>query len=234
MSEPFTAQRPRARWSALWQPPSAEARLVAAIGALALLGLSASALALSPLFMPAVYSVSSQTLSEAAAQALPNGWVARLGFLTFGQAVLWLAAAFQDRWARIAWWPHALFGVFMMGAAAFSQRPWIEGAPADEFEDALHALMATAMGFAFALGTAARYLQRRIEREPGGTFDFVALAASVALPLAMITMPAYAGFAQRAMFAVAYLWYGLEALRVLRAHLRSTNGPPESGRAWSP
>jgi hypothetical protein len=210
-----TGSRPSAA-RALWKPAGNEAERVAAFGALALLGLSASALALCALAMPPDYSVQTHRLSEAAAQGTPNGWIARLGFLTFGQAVLWLAAAYQYRWARIAWWPHALFGVFMMGAAAFSEAPWLSGIAADVAEGRLHSSVAIAMGFAFTIGTIARFIQRRRASEGGGTFDVLAAAASTLLPLLMLAAPNYIGITQRVMFAISYAWYAREALQILR------------------
>lgn len=52
-------------------------------------------------------------------------------------------------------WLHAAFGVLLAASAAFSTRPWREGAAFDRTEDALHSVAGTAMGFAFALGAVA-------------------------------------------------------------------------------
>jgi hypothetical protein len=200
----------------LWAPPSAEAQLVAAVGAMLLMALSAAALTFAPLALPAAYSVAQQGLNEAASQGLPQAWITRLGFLTFGQAVLWLAAAFQHRWARIVWWPHALFGVFMMATATFSARPWLPGVATDEFEAGLHTFVFTAAAVVFAIGTAARAMQRSRERETGSLFDACAAACCMLALLAASLLPDGAGYVQRALFAVAYLWYGREAVSALR------------------
>ncbi len=199
-----------------WQPPSPEAQIVAAVGALLLMGLAATALAIAPIWLPPDYSPIRQSVSDAAAQSLPNAWISRLGFLTFGQAVLWLAAAFQHRWARIAWWPHALFGVFMMAAATFSARPWLPQVATDEFEAGLHTFAVTAWGIAFALGTAARGAQRWREREAGSAFDFGAAVVSVLLPLAALALPERLGILQRALLLLAFAWYAREAVTALR------------------
>ena len=42
--------------------------------------------------------------------------------------------------------------------------------------------------------------------------DLVAVGAAIFVPLAMSFLPDWDGLLQRLMFAVAYLWYGLELL----------------------
>jgi TRAP-type C4-dicarboxylate transport system permease small subunit len=49
---------------------------------------SALALALAPLLLPTSYSWVAHTTSESAAQGVPGSWLARVGFLVFGAAVL--------------------------------------------------------------------------------------------------------------------------------------------------
>jgi hypothetical protein len=39
------------------------------------------------------------------------------------------------------------------------------------------------------------------------------LVAATAIPLAMIALPEWDGLLQRGIFAISYLWFGLEALR---------------------
>lgn len=76
-------------------------RRYGALVAIALLGVSAAALAVAPAFMPDGYRWGVHTASESAAQGLEGAWVARLGFLTFGfGALLSVATASRARWAR--------------------------------------------------------------------------------------------------------------------------------------
>ncbi|RBY80790.1 DUF998 domain-containing protein [Blastococcus sp. TF02A-26] len=119
------------------------------------------------------------------AQTVDGAWLARLGFL-------------------------------MAAAAAFSHRPWQPGRDFDRTEDLLHSVAATTMGIAFAAGVVATaVLAARRGRRRARVLDAVALAASVVLPLGMSALPEADGVLQRLMFAVAYVWYGREAL-VLR------------------
>lgn len=183
--------------------------------ALAVVGLVASvfALAAAPFLMPEGYSWTSNTISESAAQGLPGAWMARLGFVLFGLSVILLAVLCRRHWGPWATGLHATFGALMTATAAFSHRPWITGQVFDRTEDLLHSVTATAMGFAFAFGVVAAALWHNRARGRRRGLDFVAVVASVAIPLAMSVWPDSQGVVQRLMFAVAYTWYGVEAIR---------------------
>jgi hypothetical protein len=189
--------------------PGNPGRTTAAI--LSLLLLSAAALLTAPWLMPPGYSWLTHTTSESAAQALEGAWLARLGFILFGLAVVWLASFKVPVWARTAVWFHLAFGVCMVGTAAFSHAPWLEGIPFDPVEDFLHSLTATVMGFAFAFGVVVRFLQREKRDRVGRLLDVTAVAAATILPILMATQPEIIGLLQRTMFSIAYIWYGREA-----------------------
>lgn len=195
------------------------------VGVLLLLFVSALSLLGAPLVMPEGYSWLSNTTSESGAQGVAGAWLARLGFLTFGLAVLWLAAYMRSVWARGVKWLHAAFGAFMTATAAFSHRPWVANIPYDPVEDYLHSFTATAMGFAFALGVLVRLLQRERHDCYGRAFDLAALVVATVIPVLMLYLPTMDGLIQRLMFVTAYLWYGNEALRV-RAHARVACNKP--------
>jgi Protein of unknown function (DUF998) len=186
----------------------------ASFAVVAVLCLSALALAIAPAFMPAGYDWMGQTTSESGAQALAGAWVARLGFLTFGLAVILLTVQARVAWPRGAVWLHAGFGIAMTATAAFSHRPWSADVPFDAVEDALHSLAATGMGFAFAGGVVVRLVQRRRQQVSGWELDLAAVLAATLLPLAMRALPAQDGLLQRTMMLIAYLWYAREALRL--------------------
>lgn len=170
-----------------------------------------SALALAPALMPEGYSWLTHTTSESAAQGVRGAWLARLGFMLLGLAVLWLCVALATVWAPGATWLHGAFAVFMLATAAFSTRSWVRGAPFDPAEDFLHSLAATAMGFAFAFGVLARLLQRARTRARGRPLDALAISAATLVPLIMQWLAPLEGLLQRLMFAIAYLWYGVES-----------------------
>lgn len=185
-----------------------------ALSVLLLLAVSALSLLVAPLLMPESYSWLSNTTSESGAQGVKGAWLSRLGFLTFGLSVLFLAASMRYIWARWVKWLHTAFGVFMTATAVFSHRSWLAHAAFDPVEDSLHSFTATAMGFAFALGVLVRFLQRERHDMYSKVFDIAALVAATLIPILMLYLPALDGLIQRLMFMTAYLWYGNEALRI--------------------
>jgi hypothetical protein len=82
------------------EPASAQGSL-AVVGVLACLAASAAALAVAPILMPTSYSWVAHTTSESAAQGVPGAWLARLGFVTFGFAVLAVAGLARHLWGRL-------------------------------------------------------------------------------------------------------------------------------------
>lgn len=174
-------------------------------------------LILAPLPLPPDYSWISHTTSEAAAQALPGAWLARLGFLLFGLAVIWIASSQGRRWGPWGLIAHLTFGVLMVATAVFSHCPIDPELACDQAEDLLHSVSATVMGFAFALGVVSTAVHRRGSSVPRWAFDALAVAASIVIPLSMGTWAEYAGALQRLMFLIAYAWYAAEAIGLRRA-----------------
>ena len=177
-----------------------------------LLFVSALLLFLAPLAMPPGYSWLSNAISESAAQGLRHAWIARLGFLCFGFAVLWLASYKKTVWARSVYLMQLVFALFMIGTAAFSHKPWLAGVSVDYTEDLLHSITATGMGFAFAFGVVLRFMQRDRNEILSRIFDVIAILAAIALTPIGGCLPSIAGLLQRVMFAVAYLWFAYEAI----------------------
>jgi hypothetical protein len=172
---------------------------------------SAIALGLAPALMPGDYSWLTHGTSESAAQGVSGVWLARLGFVLWGLAVLWLASRSARRWGRAATALHLVFGVAMTSAAAFSTRSWRAGADFDATEDLLHSIAANVIGFAFALGVLALIIRQLRAQVPPRRFDLVAVGAAALLPIGMSIWGDVDGVLQRLMFVVAYVWYALEA-----------------------
>ncbi|NNC41487.1 MAG: DUF998 domain-containing protein [Acidimicrobiia bacterium] len=178
----------------------------------ALLGGSAVCIALAPLLMADSYSIIEHSISESAGQGIQGAWLARTGFLLLGFAVLivaGLAAARWGLWGRIA---HRLYGVSMIAVAAFAHMPW-EEVPYDEFEDFLHSVGANLVGFSFTVGVLLVSLRRGPGHRWAQIYDGIAVGAAFVIPMIMFSVDGIAGVVQRTMFAIGYLWYGMEAIR---------------------
>jgi hypothetical protein len=99
----------------------------------------------------------------------------------------------------------------------FSSRSWEADATFNVTEDLLHSIAATVMGFAFAVGAAAVGL--RTPRSPATgqlVVHVAAVAAAILIPLGMVMFPSADGLLQRAMFAIAYAWFGAQAFLLSR------------------
>ena len=178
----------------------------------ALLAVSAVLLAVAPLLMPASYSWIDNGISESAAQGVDGSWAARMGFLVFGLAVIWLSSLRAMVWQPVGRLLHLGFGICMLAVAAFSSKPWAPDAVYLTSEDLLHSVFASIMGFAFIVGTTAVLMARRSQTGRVAWFDATAVAATSGLSLGMGAFPDISGSLQRLMFLVAYGWYGREAI----------------------
>lgn len=177
-----------------------------------MLVVSAACVAAAPILMPDSYSIVEHSVSESAAQGVEGAWLARTGLLLLGFAVLTLAGLAGRRWGKWGRAAHRSYGVAIIASAVFAHMPW-EQAPFDRFEDTLHSLASFAVGLAFVVGVIAVAVMRGTTWSPARVYDLVALVASVVIPLVMFNLTGVAGLVQRVMFAIAYIWYGMEALR---------------------
>lgn len=174
------------------------------------------ALLFAPLLMPASYDWIRHTTSESAAQGIHGAWLARLGFMLYGLAVLVLAMAQRHYWGRAALLLHASFGMGMIGNAVFASRPWLAGVAFDHTEDLLHSWMSGLVGTAFSLGVLAILFQRDKAARLAKSFDVVALGTSISVSLLMLLWADSNGLIQRIMFTVAYVWYAREAFIIVQ------------------
>jgi hypothetical protein len=176
-----------------------------------LLVLSALLLTVAPLAMPAGYSWRIHSISESAAQGLPFAWIARLGFVLYGLAVLKLSWGMKNCWSLVTRWLGFVFAFSLFGAALFSHRPWLPEVPADPREDLLHSIAASGMGTAFCIGVAWRLFTRERVDRIGRVFDTVALLVAICVSIFLGISTGCDGLAQRLMFIFGYLWFAREA-----------------------
>lgn len=183
---------------------------------LALLLASLICVAIAPALMPASYSPVEHSISESAGQGVNAAWVARLGFLFLGFAVLVLASIAGERWGFWGRLAHGAYGFSMIAVATFAHMPW-EDVPYDEFEDLLHSMAAFTVGIAFTVGVLIVTLRRSPGLLPARVFDWTAIAAAVVLPMVMFNVTGIGGIVQRVLFLIGYGWYGMEAVFSARA-----------------
>lgn len=172
-------------------------------------------LSVSPFFMPIDYSWIANTTSESAAQGLRNAWIARLGFVTFGLAVIWQSAYLKSGWSISVRCFHSIFGISMLFVAVFSKKHWNDSIVFDPIEDMLHSVFATVMGFAFSFGVLFSFFKKG--RDPWRKLlDVAAISISIVIPILMLYFRNIDGLIQRLMFGVSYFWYLRELMTTKR------------------
>lgn len=209
----------------LASPTTLRSRRFTAIAVIAMLAASVTCVALAPTLMPDSYSVVEHSISESAAQGIEGVWLARTGLLLFGFAVLVLAGSAGIRWGLPARVAHRTYGVSIIGAAAFAHMPW-EEIPYDKFEDFLHSVASFGVGFSFIAGVLLVTFNRTGVARGARAFDWLAILASFVIPMIMFNVTGIAGLVQRIMFAIAYVWYGWEALRSTTVDRAIATAPP--------
>ncbi|MFN0090397.1 MAG: DUF998 domain-containing protein [Acidimicrobiales bacterium] len=183
----------------------------------AMLAVSAGLVVAAPALMPPGYSWREHGISESAAQGVDGAWMARMAFLLFGLAVMWLAERRAAAWQLAGTVLHFSFGLCMLGVAAFSTKPWQEDMAYVRSEDLLHTIFASTMGLAFIAGTASVLFARRPQTRRAAAMDLLTALSTLGLSIGMGAFPGVYGVLQRLMFAVAYAWYGREALAAVNS-----------------
>jgi hypothetical protein len=180
-------------------------RLSNTAAATALIGIAGFVLAamIGPLFSHPDYSSIAHTMSELAGQAMPDAWIMRLGFVSFGLCTA-IAAALRLRDRPCTAVPLIIFGVAMMMAALWSNAPIDRAIAHSIHEDEVHSIAASLMGVAFAAASAARLWMNAFSLRDW--LSWFALATSIGLPLAMVAFPGVDGGLQRLMFAISFVW----------------------------
>lgn len=159
-----------------------------------------------PLLMPEGYSWIRNSISESGAQQVTGAWATRLGFLCFGLGAMLISITRTPQWGAVASWFMAIFAFLMLTVAAFSTRSWQPEASYDAWESILHSISASAMGFAYGIGTFLIALTGSSQSLCLRVFGFVATASSIVCPVLAAMDPSLGGVYQRIMFAIAIAW----------------------------
>jgi hypothetical protein len=149
------------------------------------------------------YSSVQHSLSELAGQGMPNAWIMRTGFASFGGAVL-VVSLMRLKNSLAVFGSLATFGTSMIVAAIFSHLPIVPILGGSIPEDEVHSLAATCMGTAFVASCGARLWQQR--RLGLDRLSLLGLIVSILIPIIMIQVKEVAGLVQRLMFLVSFVW----------------------------
>jgi hypothetical protein len=154
-----------------------------------------------PTYTVSGYSSMSNLISELAAQNTQGNYFMSAAFIALGTAIVFDGCRSFGRSLS----PFIAFGFFMLLAGVFGHKPITPGVPYSALAHSAHSALATAAGVSI---TVAFIWQAVREGEsPRRRVQAASLAiVCFALPLGMLSMPAYQGAIQRLMYAVVFLW----------------------------
>jgi hypothetical membrane protein len=129
------------------------------------------------LFAPPEYRWVDNSISELAAQGLPNGWIMRAGLAGFGPLLISVLARRMLTQKRVRW-PDtavALYALSILVTGIFSAGPFLEGVPFSAQEAQLHTVFASLAGFFLTLGILLALVQAPGARAKRGNTIFLLL-----------------------------------------------------------
>lgn len=177
-------------------------------------------------FVPPEYVWTQNTVSDLAAQGLPNQWIMQAGFIGFGVLLNlgFLQKSIATRKIGYPDIPVMVYGLAILVTGLFSTMPFIAGAGYSEQESNLHSLFAQIAGVFFIIGILYRLIiaPTAKERSFHTAFFLLVMGTSLAFGLSengMITLGK--GVIQRTLYLVSFVWLILSQWRYARSTTRS-------------
>lgn len=156
-----------------------------------------------PYFSTAGYSIIANTTSELGAQNTPNAWIMNITFGLLGLACI-IEGSIYLKSSRMHQFLLFLFGVSLILTALYHHAPIHQIMSYDIYEDKVHSVFASMVGFSFSLFSfSAIFIEETNSRR------LIALSIgflTTFLSILMGTLPAYAGIWQRLIFIVSFSW----------------------------
>jgi len=165
-------------------------------------GIAAFAIAVvaGPAYTVPGYSHVAHVVSELAAQNTPGNVLMSIAFVALGAGIVVDGLrAFSPRLV-----PFVAFGAFMALAGLFGHRPIGADVPYLPWVDATHSALASAAGVSITVAMGWQALRPRPPAQRAIAAGLAVLC--LALPLAMLALPAVQGAIQRAMYALVFAW----------------------------
>lgn len=156
-----------------------------------------------PFFSVEEYSILRNTTSHLGAQGAPNAWIMNTVFILLGTTCMWKGVpAFR----RYPFQQVVLifFGLSLVATGFFQHKPIVAGIPFNAFEDQMHSLFASVVGFSFTV-FAMSLIWIESERNRKLQAFGMALLAMI-LSILIFNLSDYAGIWQRVMFASSFGW----------------------------
>ena len=162
-------------------------------------------------FAPAAYQWRYNTISDLAAQGLPNQWMMQVGFIGFG-LLLNIGFVRKSAAAHKLFFPDVLimlYGLAVLMSGIFSARPFLADVSYSVQEDALHSFFAQTAGILFSLGILYRLIVAPSPQEKLFHLVFLVLVMGTSMLFMLDETSAVAigrGLIQRVLYLVSFVW----------------------------
>lgn len=156
-----------------------------------------------PFFSVEEYLILRNTTSHLGAQGAPNAWIMNAIFVLLGTTCMWrgVPAFRRTPFQQVLL---VIFGLSLVATGFFQHKPIVAGIPYDAFEDQLHSVFASVVGFSFTVfATSLIWIESERKRKLQA-FGMALLA--MILSLLIFNLPEFAGIWQRVMFAASFGW----------------------------
>ena len=174
---------------------------------------------LSHFFVPSEYVWTQNTVSDLAAQGLPNQWIMQAGFIGFG---LLLNLGFVQKFiaARKVIYSDIsimIYGLAVLVTGFFSTKPFIAGVDFSAQESDLHSLFAQIAGVFFIVGILYRLAIAPTSNEKWLHAIFLLLVIGTSLAFGLSEngiIPLGKGLIQKTMYLVSFIWLILSQRKI--------------------
>jgi len=174
---------------------------------------------LSHFFVPSEYVWTQNTVSDLAAQGLPNQWIMQAGFIGFG---LLLNLGFVQKFiaARKVIYSDIsimIYGLAVLVTGFFSTKPFIAGVDFSAQESDLHSLFAQIAGVFFIVGILYRLVIAPTSNEKWLHAIFLLLVIGTSLAFGLSEngiIPLGKGLIQKTMYLVSFIWLILSQRKI--------------------
>ncbi len=179
-----------------------------------------------PFYSVETYSIVQNTTSHLGAQFAPNAWIMNVTFLILGLACIKESLFYLKTFYFHQICLH-LFGVGLIITGIFQHAPIIEGISYNVFEDNMHSIFASLVGFSFVLlAFSASFIESKFKYR---YLDIAVALLATLFSIIMASFPEIAGIVQRTMFIMAFTWIHSFTHRILNSsfNIKESKGTSE-------
>lgn len=156
-----------------------------------------------PFYSEEGYLLFRNTTSQLGAQSTPNAWIMNVTFFLLG------IAAIIEGWMHLKNYYFqkiliTIFGLGLIFTGYFHHAPIIAEIPYSVFEDKMHSIFASVVGFSFTMfAISIAFIEKERKKR---ILAFLAGFIATGLSLLMFNVPDYAGLWQRLIFILSFTW----------------------------